>query len=448
MKRASILALCAAAVLHAATAAQQAAQAAQYALVGGTLIDGSGGAPVRDSVVLVRDGRIERVGTADSLPVPNGYERISTEGLTVLPGLWDLHVHLIYNGHPNVGGQFRHAADFERVTIPAAARQMLMGGVTTVRDLAAPPAAILAVKKRIASGELPGPTIYAAGPALAKLAPGQTTTTPQFLPITDAADARAKTRQLIDQGVDIVKMFFVDRMSADERSAIIGEARARGRKIAMHGSTDREIRLGLELGIDDFQHIGIDSPEYAPDIMAALRARTKTGPPLYWTPTIGANNLLNADYIATKPESIIHDPEAFLGLPQNMVDDIKAGWRDLQPRTARPDTEAIIKRKIAQMQEAGVQLVFGSDEGSTGELPRHATWMDADLWVRVLGMAPMDVLRSMTSGAARVAGADAEVGTVAAGKQADIIAVGGDPLRYINVLRDPRLVIKAGRRYK
>ena len=74
--------------------------------------------------------------------------------------------------------------------------------------------------------------------------------------------------------------------------------------------------------------------------------------------------------------------------------------------------------------------------------------MDADLWVRVLGMAPMDVLRSMTSGAARVMGVDAEVGTVAAGKQADIIAVGGDPLRYINVLRDPKVVIKGGRRIR
>ena len=102
----------------------------------------------------------------------------------------------------------------------------------------------------------------------------------------------------------------------------------------MHGQNDAEVRLGLALGIDDFQHIGIDSPEYAPDIMAALRARTKSGPPLYWTPTIGANNLLNADYIATKPE-LIHDPEAYLGLPQPLVDEIKAGWRDLQPRTAR-----------------------------------------------------------------------------------------------------------------
>ena len=131
-----------------------------------------------------------------------------------------------------------------------------------------------------------------------------------------------------------------------------------------------------------------------------------------------------------------------------MVDEIKAGWRDLQPRTARPDTEAIIKRKVAQMQEAGVQLVFGSDEGSTGELPRHATWMDADLWVRVLGMEPMAVLRSMTSGAARTMGVDAQVGTVTVGKVRRHRRGRRRSLRHINVLRDPKVVIKAGRRYK
>jgi len=112
------------------------------ALVGGTLIDGTGAVPVRNSVVLIRGARIERVGTVGSLPVPGEYEHVSTEGMTVLPGLWDLHVHLIYNGHPNPGAWFKHVDDFERVTIPASARQMLMGGVTSVRDMAAPADAI------------------------------------------------------------------------------------------------------------------------------------------------------------------------------------------------------------------------------------------------------------------------------------------------------------------
>jgi imidazolonepropionase-like amidohydrolase len=418
-----------------------------FALVGGALIDGTGAGPVRDSVVLVRGDRIERVGTTATLAVPPGYERVSTEGMTVLPGLWDLHVHLIYNGHPNPGTWFRHAADFERITIPASARQMLMAGVTSVRDLAAPADAIFAVKKRTASGELPGPTIYAAGPALAKMAANQATPTSQLLPIADAADARAKVRQLIDAGADVIKIFFVDRMSVEERQALVNEAHTRGKRIAAHGQTDDEVRLGLTIGVDDFQHVGIDSPEYPPDIMTALRARVKSGPPVYWTPTVGANGLLNAAHTASKPE-LFDDPEAYLGLPPAFVDEVKEGWANYQPRQPRADAEAIVKRKIAQLQEAGVHLVFGSDEGSAGEVARHATWMDADLWVRVLGMNPMDVIRRMTSDAAVVMGADRDNGSIAAGKYADIIAVAGDPLRHVNVLRDPKLVMKHGRRYK
>jgi len=417
------------------------------ALVGGSLIDGSGAAPVRNSVVLIRGDRIERIGTVTSLPIPSGYEPVSTEGMTVLPGLWDLHVHLIYSGHPNPGAWFKHAADFERVTIPASARQMLMGGVTSVRDLAAPADAIFGVKKRIASGELPGPTLYAAGPALAKMAPGAPAPTSQFLAIADAADARAKTRQLLDAGADVIKMFFAERMSPEERSAIVAEAHARGKKVAAHGQNDAEVRLGLAIGVDDFQHIGIDSPEYAPDIIASLRERVKNGPPVYWTPTVGANNLLNGSHTETKPE-IVDDPEAFLGLPPALVAEVKQGWDAFKPREPQADTEAIVKRKIAQLRDAGVILVFGSDEGSAGELARHATWMDADLWVRVLGMDPMFVIQRMTLDAAKVMGADRENGSITVGKFADVIAVGGDPLRHIDVLRDPKLVIKHGRRYR
>jgi imidazolonepropionase-like amidohydrolase len=313
--------------------------------------------------------------------------------------------------------------------------------------LAAPADAILGVKKRIAAGELPGPALYAAGPALAKLGPGQTTTS-QFLPIVGEADARAKVRQLVDAGVDLIKIFFVGRMTPEERSALVSEAHARGKKVAMHGSTDAEIRLGLAIGIDDFQHIGIDSPEFPADVMAALRERARTGPPVFWTPTIGANGLLNADYAATKPDLLIDDPELYLGLPPALVAEVKAGWQAYQPRPSRNDSGAIIRRKVAQMQEAGVTVLFGSDEGSAGEVARHAAWMDADLWVRELGIPPMTVIQRMTADAARAMGVDQHVGSVTAGKSADIIAVGGDPLRHIAVLREPKLVIKHGRRYR
>ena len=90
------------------------------------------------------------------------------------------------------------------------------------------------------------------------------------------------------------------------------------------------------------------------------------------------------------------------------------------------------------MQDAGVMLVFGSDEGSAGELARHATWMDADLWVRVLGMHADDRAAAHDARCRAGDGRGRDVGSIAAGQYADIIAVGGDPLRHIDVLRDPK----------
>jgi imidazolonepropionase-like amidohydrolase len=414
------------------------------ALVGGTLIDGGPGEPVRNSVVLIRGDRVEKVGTVASLPVPAGYDRISTEGMTVLPGLWDMHVHLMYSGHPNAGYWFKYASQFEKVTMPVAAEQMLMAGVTSVRDLAAPAAMILAVKKRIASGEIPGPTLYVAGPALT--GNRTATLTPQFLAIQDVADARAKTKKLIDDGVDVVKIFNPELMSVEERRAIVDEAHGRGRKVAAHGTTDRDIRLGLEFGVDDFQHFGAGAPEFPADIVAAIRERVRTGPPLYWTPTIGANGLLNLPYLATHPE-FVDDPAGFRNLPLPLAEEVRKGWAEYKPGAVDSNTLPNVRRRIAQLQELGVILVFGTDEGSVGQIPSQSTWMDADLWVRDLGMNPMTVIRAMTSGAAKVQGVD-DTGTVTAGQYADVIAVRGDPLRHIDVLREPKVVIKHGRRYR
>src|SRR5688572_17846751 len=423
------------------------------ALVGGTLIDGTGSAPLRDSVVLIRGERIEKIGTTISLPVPNGYEVVSTEGLTVLPGLWDLHVHLMYAGHPDGRYWFdTYTPQFERVIMPASAEQMLMAGVTTVRDLAAPPGPILAVRNRVASGEIPGPTVYVAGPALTK---GANPNAVQTWNVSGAADARAKTSQLIDDGVDWIKVVNAEALTPEEMKAIVDAAHARGRKVAAHAFSEAEIRQGLIAGVDDFQHVRTQTPEYPPDVVALIRDRVRSGPPLYWTVTVGGNGQLNAAYLASNPE-FLDDPANFIGLPQPIVDDVRkaiaartqAGARRGGAAQSQDEINAIVKRKVGQIRELGAQIVFGTDVGSWGEVTGHATWMEADLWVRELGMPPMMVIQAMTLDAARVMGADGDNGSIAAGKYADIIAVAGDPLRSIAVLRDPKLVIKYGRRYK
>ena len=429
-------------------------QRGPLALVGGTLIDGTGNPAVRNSVVLIRGDRIERVGTMDALPVPPGYELISTDGMTVLPGLWDLHVHLMYAGHPNARYWFdTYTSQFESVIMPASAEQMLMAGVTTVRDLAAPAREIIAVKKRIASGEIPGPTLYVAGPALTK---GANPSAVQTQNVSGASDARAKTRQLIDQGVDWIKIINADQLTADEMNAIVDEAHARGHKVAAHAFSEAEIRRGLIAGIDDFQHLRTQTPEYPADIVAMIRERVKNGPPLYWTVTVGGNGQLNAAYIASNPE-FLDDPANFIGLPKSIADDVRrgiatrtgAGGRGRGGATQSQDEiNAIVKRKVAQLRGLGVEIVFGTDVGSWGEVTGHATWMEADLWVRELGMDPMTVIRKMTLDAAGVMGVAGESGSLSERKFADLIAVRGDPLRHMDVLREATIVVKHGRRYK
>lgn len=454
-----ILALAVIAVGRTVIQAQQqsavrSSQGRSIALVGGTLIDGTGGAPVRNSVVLIRGERIEKIGAVESLPVPSGYEVISTEGMTVLPGLWDLHVHLMYAGHPNARYWFdTYTPQFERVIMPASAEQMLMAGVTTVRDLAAPPREILAVKARIANGEIPGPTLYVAGPALTK---GANPNAVQTWNVSGAADARAKTKQLIDEGVDWIKIINAEQLTPAEMEAIVSEAHARGRRVASHAFSEGEIRQGLIAGVDDFQHLRTQTPEYAPDIVAMIRERVRNGPRLYWTITAGGNGQLNAAYLASNPE-FLDDPANFIGLPQPIVDDVRKG---IVARTAgtgggrggvgqsQAEINAIVKRKVAQIRDLGVEIVFGTDVGSWGEVTGQATWMEADVWVHELGMDPMTVLRKMTLDAARMMGADRESGSISEGKFADVIAVRGDPLRHIDVLREAKVVIKHGRRYK
>jgi imidazolonepropionase-like amidohydrolase len=444
-------------VVTAAPARQRTAgpfsQDGPLALVGGTLIDGTGSAPVRNSVVLIRGERIEKIGTTVSLPVPDGYDAVSTEGLTVVPGLWDLHVHLMYAGHPDTRYWFAtYTPQFERVIIPASAQQLLMAGVTTVRDLAAPPQPILAVKKRIATGEIPGPTLYVAGPALTK---GGNPNAVQTWNVSSAADARAKTNQLIDAGVDWIKVVTAEALTPEEMKAIVETAHARGRKVAAHAFSEAEIRLGLIAGVDDFQHVRTQTTEYPSDIVALIRERVRSGPPLYWTVTAGANGQLNAAYLASNPE-FLDDPANFIGLPQPIVDDVRtaiaariqAGARAGGAAQSQDEINAIVKRKVAQIRDLGAQIVFGTDVGSWGEVTGYATSMEAELWVRELGMTPLAVIRGMTLDAARMMGADRDSGSIAEGKFADVIAVRGDPLRHIDVLRAPSIVIKHGRRFK
>ena len=420
------------------------------ALVGGTLIDGFGSAPLRNSVVLVQGERITAVGQVGSLAVPAGAEVISTEGMSVLPGLWDMHVHLMINGHSDYTHWDKtYPARFEKDIMPASARQLLMAGVTSARDLGGPLEASINVRNAINRGEIPGATIYVSGPFIQK-APYPGTELFRW-GVSGEADARAKVKKLAEAGVDTIKLIDQEQMADDELRGVIDEAHDRGLTVVAHAHRPEEIRRAVRYGADNIEHTGLaTAPEYPEDVIALIRERTAKMSlgPFFWTPTV--QGLFNYDYMRDHPE-MLDDPSWSLGLPKDIIDDIRQSIRHPDRMSyfqLTPARKPTLKRKFTQLREAGMTLLIGTDSGIPMQFHSQTTWNELDIWVREMGVPPMEAIRSATYWPSVMMKKDREVGTVTPGKYADIIAVRGDVLRYINLLQRVDVVIKKGKRYK
>lgn len=441
MKRILILACC----LHTLFSFAQ----NKKALVGGTLIDGFGGEPLKNSVVLIEGNKIIKVGQVSTLPVPAGTEIISTEGMTVLPGLWDMHVHLMINGHADYSyWDKKYPPVFQSVIMPASAKQLLHAGITSVRDLGAPLDDIIAVRDAINAGNMEGPTLYVSGPFLQhEPYPG----TEYFRwGIKGVADARAKVQRLAKAGVDCIKMIDQDQMTMDEVFAIVDEAHKNKLKVVAHAHRPEEIRRGLKAGVDCFEHIGLaTAPEYPEDVMQLIKERTgNSNNRLYWCPTV--EGLFNYNYNIRYQEHL-DDPSWKEGLPDSIVQDIKKSISQssqLSYFQVTPYRTPTLKRKFAQLKESGVMLLVGTDSGIPMKFHSQSTWNELDVWVREMGVDPMDAIRAATYWPAVFHGVENKVGSISEGKNADIIAVRGDVLRYINLLQKVDIVIKNGKRVK
>src|SRR6185312_14734961 len=211
MRRAA-LALTVIAAGLATVAAQRPPAGGITALVGGTLIDGYAGPPITNSIVLIDGDRISAVGQVGTLTLPQGAEVISTEGMSVLPGLWDMHVHTMIVGHADYDHWDKaYASQFESVIMPAAAKQLLMAGVTSARDLGAPLEASIAVRNRINAGKIPGATLYVSGPFI-QHEPYPNTEAYRW-GVKGPDDGRAKVKKIADAGVDVVKLIDQDQMT-------------------------------------------------------------------------------------------------------------------------------------------------------------------------------------------------------------------------------------------
>ncbi|RUO77535.1 amidohydrolase family protein [Idiomarina seosinensis] len=427
------------------------AAAERLALVGGRLIDGTAQPPVKDSVILVNDGVIEKVGTVGQLDVPDNYRVISTEGHDVLPGLWENHAHIQLTGHADYPHWQENYADrFVDEVMPAALVQLLLAGVTSVRDLGAPLDDTVAIKDKLAAGEIPGPNLYTSGPFLQwEVDEWQSSYRWSVKTEQQAID---KVNQLADAGMEIIKLIDQDDMPRNVMEAIVTQAHERGLKVVAHAHKPDEIRVGVEVGVDNFEHTGLTTaPGYPDDVLATLKERTATGifdGLLFWTPTV--EGLWSYEETVENSEHL--DSTCWhRGLKDDTVADIQQSIEKpghLSYSQLVPLRKPTLYNKIQQLKETGVVMLVGTDVGIPMKFHCQTTWHEMAVWVNDLDFEPMETIRAATYWPAVMMGVQDKYGSVTPGKTADIIAVKGDVLEYINLLQHVDFVMKKGVVYK
>jgi len=364
--------------------------------------------------------------------------------------LWDMHVHTMLNGHSNYTHWDSTYIDvFESIIMPSSAHQLLMAGITSARDLGAPLEASINVRNRINKGEIPGPTLYVSGPFLQhEPYPG----TEKFRwGINGVADAKAKVQKLVKAGVDCIKLIDHDEMTFEEAKAIVDEAHKYGLTVVGHSHRPEEVRIGLKIGIDNFEHTGLSSaPEYPDDIIAMIKERTAkmNMGPLFWTPTV--EGLYNYEYMRDNPEKL--DSDCWhLGLPQHIVDDIRSSIRypgRLSYFQLTPIRRPTLEKKVNQLKNAGVVLLVGTDSGIPMKFHCQSTWNELDVWVNEFELDAMYTIKAATYWPAKMMKVDNQYGTISEGKYADIITVKGDVLRHIALLQNVEMVMKHGKKVR
>jgi len=385
-------------------------------LTGATLIDGTGAAPVSGRAVVVRDGRIHAV--VAERDAPSG-QTVRLDGLTLLPGLINCHVHLCFGGEADPGTAMVKEA-FAATVIKATmrARQTIEAGVTTVRDLGGRDYAELSVRDAVRSGTIPGPRVLCAGKGIC-ITGGH-----GWQLIGREADGpdevRKAVREQLRAGADVIKIFAtggvmtpgVDPNSAqltlDEVAAAIEEARKAGRRTAAHAQGSDGIANCLQGGITTIEH-GIFLTE------ALCRRMARDGVAL--VPTLIA------------PHAIVEGGVA-AGIPEFAV------RKSLAVRERHSESFQMALR-------LGVPIAAGTDAG-TPLNPHGSLVPELELMVKG-GLAPLAAIVSATATAARVLGLEAETGRIAPGLAADLLAVAGNPAERIQALDDVRLVLAAGR---
>jgi imidazolonepropionase-like amidohydrolase len=414
-------------------AAEPAKPTAATVIRAGVLIDGVAAAPRKDQIVVVRGNRVESVGDAAAVKVPEGARIVDLSRSTVLPGLIDSHTHIFLQGEdPAEGGYdaqlLKHPAAFRAARATVSARRALEQGFTTIRDVETEGAGYgdVGIKEAIEAGYIPGPRMFVVtraisttgGYPLEGYAPE--IAVPKGAQIVDGpVDARKAAREQLENGADWIKVYMTHRswldrqgnfvsqptLTLEEIRAIVDEAHGWGRKVACHAYNGVGLHRALDGGCDSIEH-GLDLDD------AAVAQMVRQG--TWYCPTM----------------SVYYGGWAPAGTP--------AGERDRK-------RVALHGPSFTKALKAGVRIVFGTDAGGFSwaepiaqEFPRMVEF----------GMTPMQAIQAATSKAAEMLGRPGELGVIAPGALADVVAVDGDPLKDVKVLERVRFVMKDGRIYR
>lgn len=388
-----------------------------------TVLDAEGSSWLTDHVIVVRDGRIAEIARTGAIQPPAEAQHLDVSGLFVVPGLIDLHTHLLlhpYDETPWDDQVLRESLEMRTLRASVAARTTLEAGWTTLRDLGTEGAgyADVALRDAIAAGMIPGPRLFVVTRAIVAAScygPAGFDwrwDVPKGGQEANGADGmRAVVREQIAGGADWVKIYADYRrrpgapstptLTSQEIAAAVDEARAAGLPVAAHAVTSEAIRRCVEAGVATIEH-GYEADE------AALKLVQKHG--VVFCPTLAANEAM-ARY---------------------------GGWTPGQPE---PERLRQARAVFGTALRVGVLIACGSDAGvfAHGDNTR-----ELELMVDY-GMTPAQALRAATLVAAQVLGRGDDLGRLASGALADLIAVSGDPLRDIAALRAPVLVVQEGR---
>lgn len=424
----SFAAILAAGLLAGSALAQTSERADSY-IHAGALLDRPGQAPRGASTIAVRGGVI--VGVYDGHVMPLGDAPvIDLRDKTVLPGLIDSHVHLSSDraGQEGLLAGFTESRELGAYEALWNARKTLLAGFTTVRNLG-DDGATLALREAIARGWADGPRIIDAGRSISTTSGhmdrrlGVVEDLHPAMNIENLCDGpdecRKAVRNQVARGADVIKIATTGgvnsrigaglgkQMFDDEAKAIVETARLYGKKVAVHAHGADGITLALKMGADSVEHGTLMDDE-------AIALFKKTG--AYYVPTLSTVN----GYL----ERIAKDPNAYPPAVRAKID-----WRI-----------SITGKALEKAVPAGVKIAFGTDAG----VSKHGRNADEFELLVKHGMTPMQAIVAATVNAAGLLGLAKEVGSIEPGKSADIIAVSGDPLKDVRVLKSVGFVMRAG----